>query len=284
VLRGFSATVEESGIDEAYLDLTAAVGDSQTIARSIMERVHAETGLTCSIGVAPNKLLAKIASDMRKPGGITVLTEADIEETIWPLPARKLLGVGPKTEAALAAMGARTIGELAALPVDMLTARFGPAHGRYLHDAARGVDETPLITAWEPRSFSRQITFQQDVGGRDAIARMVKRLARDVAAKAKNKGYRGRTVTTKLRFADFETLTRQVTLRRASSAAAPVARAALQCLDHIALIMKIRLVGVRLGKLEQVPKHRHHRSQMRRPGRNAERRGSGAGSGLHGVS
>lgn len=251
ILHGFSPVVEESGIDEAFLDLTDVSGAAETIARAIKERIREATGLTCSVGAAPNKLLAKIASDMEKPDGLTILGEADLTDRVWPLPARELPGVGPKTEAALGAMGVHSIGELAAMPVEVLVARFGEAHGHDLHEGAWGIDEAPLITAWRPHSFSREETFQQDVSGRDVVVRTLARLARETAAEAAAQGYRGRTVTTKLRFADFETLTRQATLRRATSAAAPVARAALQCLDRIALTKNVRLVGVRLSGLER---------------------------------
>lgn len=256
ILHGVSPVVEEAGIDEAYLDLAGVPGEPEAIAHSIKDRIRAETGLTCSIGVAPNKLLAKIASDLEKPDGLTVLSEADVEARVWPLPARKLPGVGPKTEAALAALGVHTIGALAATPRDVLAARFGRAHGRYLHEAAQGIDESPLITAWEPHSFSRETTFQRDVSGGEAVAQALRRLAREVAAEAKAEGYRGRTVTTKVRFADFETLTRQTTLERATNAAAPLERAARQCLDRIALVKKVRLVGVRLSGLERPRRQR----------------------------
>jgi DNA polymerase-4 len=171
--------------------------------------IKAATGLSCSVGIGPNKLLAKLASNMEKPDGLTVLTEADIESRVWPLPVRKLPGVGPKTEARLAALGATAIGALAVMPLAQLQVHFGDAHGRYLHDAAHGIDESPLITTWEPRSMGRQITFQKDISDSRAIAKALNKLVETVVADAREQGYGAGTVTVRLRFADFETLTRR---------------------------------------------------------------------------
>jgi len=252
IFREFSPICEDSGLDEAFLDISQCDEAPERIGQAIKERVKAETGLTCSVGIGPNKLLAKLASDMDKPGGLKLLSAADIPEKVWPLPARKLLGVGPKTEARLAALGVETIGALAAAPVSTLQQYFGEAHGRYLHDAAQGIDESPLITAWEPRSLGRQMTFQQDVGDRRAIAKALGKLVAEVVADAGKQGYRGKTVTVKIRFADFETLSRQVTLPRPSRALRRIARAARQRLQQIALVKKVRMIGVRLSGLVPV--------------------------------
>jgi DNA polymerase-4 len=163
ILHEFSPVCEDSGLDEAFLDTSDRKEPSEDIGRAIKQRIKAATGLSCSVGIGPNKLLAKLAADLEKPDGLTVLTEADIEPRVWPLPVRKLLGVGPRTAARLAALGVTTIGVLAAIPLAELQLHFGDAHGRYLHDAAHGIDESPLITTWEPRSIGRQITFQKDI-------------------------------------------------------------------------------------------------------------------------
>ena len=165
ILHEFSPTCEDSGLDEAYLDISHRDEPPEQIAAAIKKRIRTETGLSCSIGIGPNKLLAKLASDMNKPDGLTVIAEGDIADKVWPLPVRKLLGVGPKTEARLTTLGVTTIGALAATPLPTLQHNLGEAHGRYLHEAAQGIDETPLITAWEPHSFGRQITFQKDIIG-----------------------------------------------------------------------------------------------------------------------
>jgi DNA polymerase-4 len=259
VLHEFSPIVEDAGIDEAFLDVSHLAAPAEEIARAIKQRIRAATGLTCSIGVGPNKLLAKIASDMQKPDGLTVIEAADLERRVWPLPARKLLGVGPKTEAALKALGILTIGDLAAAPAALLVAHFGNARGRYLHEAAHGIDESPLVTVWEPRSISREVTFQQDTGDLALLARTLKSLARDVVAEAREQGCRARTVATKIRFAGFRTVTRQATLPRPTAALATVRRAAEACLERIAPAEKVRLIGIRLSGLERRSPRRHRR-------------------------
>jgi DNA polymerase-4 len=165
---------------------------------------------------------------------------------------RKLLGVGPRTETRLKALGVMTIGALAAMPLSQLQLDFGDVHGRYLHDAALGVDESPLITSWEPRSMGRQVTFQTDIGKSRTIVKALNKLVESVVADAREQGYRAQTVTVRLRFADFETLTRQITLPRPSNARATVKRAARHCLERIALPKKVRLIGVRLSGLVPV--------------------------------
>ncbi len=145
VLREFTEIIEDVGIDEAFLDISSIDKSSEEIAKGIKKRIKEETDLNCSIGIAPNKLLAKIASDLDKPDGLTIITEEDIEKRIWPLPARKLWGVGPKTEAYLKEkMGIKTIGELAALPLERLIEEFGQSYGSYLYEASRGIDESEL--------------------------------------------------------------------------------------------------------------------------------------------
>lgn len=162
ILKEISPVMEDVGIDEAFLDISEIDRPSEEIAQEIKNRIREETGLTCSIGVASNKLLAKIASDMQKPDGLTIIKEEDIEGRIWPLPVRKLWGVGPKTEESLKKIGIHTIGELASMPLDRLVENFGESYGNYLYEASKGRDESPLVTHWEPKSVSRETTFQTD--------------------------------------------------------------------------------------------------------------------------
>src|SRR4030042_4957036 len=200
--------IEDVGIDEAFLDISSIASRPEETAKDIKRRIKEETGLNCSIGIAPNKLLAKIASDLEKPDGLTIITEEDIERRIWPLSVRKLWGVGPKTEAYLKEMGIKTIGELAALSLERLVEEFGQSYGNYLYEASRGIDESQLVTHWEPKSISRETTFQRDTDNWQSIAKNLVELIQGVVASMKEEGYRGRTVTVKVRFMDFKTYTR----------------------------------------------------------------------------
>jgi DNA polymerase-4 len=249
ILREFSPIIEDAGIDEAFLDISDVPEPSEAIAQAVKRRVREKTGLSCSVGIAPNKLLAKIASDMQKPGGLTIVTEADIKPRIWPLPVRKLWGVGPKTEARLAELGIRTIGELARTPVERLLEPFGESRGRYLHEAAHGIDESPLVTHWEPKSTSREITFERDTADESLLARTLVRLAREVAAALRADGYRGRSVAVKMRYADFETHTHTMTLAAPTDDFNVIRQAAGRCLAQFARGRKVRLIGVRVGGL-----------------------------------
>ena len=249
ILREFSPIVEDVGIDEAFLDISSLDKPSEEIAEEIKKRIKDETDLTCSIGIAPNKLLAKMASDMQKPNGLTIITEDDIESRIWPLPVRKLWGVGPKTEAYLKDMGIKTIGELAALSLDRLIEEFGQSYGSYLYEASRGIDESPLVTHWEPKSISRETTFQKDVDNWQVIAKTLAELTKDVVTSMKEEGYQGRTITVKVRFSDFKTYTRAKTLAESTDSLEEIRRAAFDCLKRVELKKKVRLIGMRIGNL-----------------------------------
>jgi DNA polymerase-4 len=252
ILREFSPIMEDVGIDEAFLDLSSVDRPSEEIAWEIKKRIKEETDLTCSIGIAPNKLLAKMASDMQKPDGLTILTEDDIRSRIWPLSVRKLWGVGPKTEAYLKERGVQTIGDLVSLSLDRLIEEFGPSYGNYLYEASRGIDESPLVTHWEPKSVSRETTFQRDVDNWQVIAKNLADLTREVVTSMKEEGYQGRTVTVKIRFNDFKTYTRAKTLSWHTDSVEEIRKAAFDCLGRIELKKKVRLAGVRIGNLKKI--------------------------------
>jgi DNA polymerase IV len=247
VLKTASPVMEDVGIDEAFLDITDSEDSGETIAIRIKEGIKERTGLTCSIGIAPNKLLAKIASDMKKPDGVTILTEQEIETRLWPLPVRKLYGIGPKTETYLTGMGTDTIGQLAALSLENLVEHFGKSYGCYLYEASRGIDDSPLITSWEPKSISRETTFQEDVHNWQIIAGTLADLARDVTEDLTEHQYRAKTVTIKIRFSDFGTFTRAMTISDFTDSEEVLRRAAFACLKRIELNKKVRLVGVRVS-------------------------------------
>ncbi|MDI6801444.1 MAG: DNA polymerase IV [Thermodesulfovibrionales bacterium] len=250
--KEISPIMEDVGIDEAFLDISKIEKSSEEIAKEIKKRIKEETGLTCSIGIAPNKLLAKIASDMQKPDGLTILTERDIASHIWPMPVRKLQGVGPKTEAHLKGMGIETIGKLASMPIDKLIEHFGKSFGYYLYEASRGVDESPLITYWEPKSTSREITFQRDTDNWQFMAKTLAELSKEVVDDMCQTGYIGKTVTVKVKFHDFKIVTRAKTLDNYTISLDEIRKAAFECLSRIELKKKVRLIGMRIGKLEKL--------------------------------
>ncbi len=252
VLLSLTGAVEDVGIDEAFLDITDMPEDDEIIAARIKEGVYKATGLTCSIGIAPNKLLAKIASDMQKPGGLTIITERDIRDRLWPMPVRKLYGIGPKTEEQLHALEIETIGQLAATQLEILVRRFGSSHGHYLYDAARGIDETPLVIHREPKSISRETTFQRDEKNWQVIAGTIAQLSRQVISDMAAKGYTARTVTLKIRFDDFHTVTRACSLEKATASDEIIRKTAFSCLRRVELKRRVRLLGVRASNLEHV--------------------------------
>jgi DNA polymerase-4 len=195
-----------------------------------------------------------MASDMQKPDGFTIIKEEDVESHIWPLPARKLWGVGPKTETYLKEIGIKTIGELASLSLDRLIEEFGQSYGNYLYEASRGIDESLLITHWEPKSISRETTFQRDVDNWQVIAKTLVELTKEVVISMKEEGYQGRTITVKVRFSDFKTYTRAKTLAESTVSLDEIRRAAFDCLKRFELKKKVRLIGMRIGNLEKIRK------------------------------
>ncbi len=274
--------IEDRGIDEIYIDLTEVpgvheplghdpLGGVRAVAQEIRNSVLRATGLTCSIGVTPNKLLSKIASELDKPDGLTILTAEELPSRIWPLPVRRINGIGPKANARLADLGIRSIGELAARPRRELVEQFGRSYGAWLHDAANGRDERAVVTHSEPVSMSRETTFERDlhaVRDRAELTRIFTELCEQLASDLLRKGYHGRTVGIKLRFEDFRTVTRDLTLPAATADAATVRRAAGLCLKRVDLSQRLRLLGVRVGGLvrpghEAAPKAR--RQGVRQP-------------------
>lgn len=244
--------IEDRGIDEIYIDLTDLADDSPTLARRIKHAVFAATGLTCSIGITPNKLLSKIASDLDKPNGFTLLTEADLTTRIWPLPARKINGIGPKAADRLSRLGIQTIGELAATPLERLVRHFGQTTGYWLHRVAHGMDERPVVTESEPKSISRESTFERDLharADRNELSAIFTALCERVADDLKRKGFAARTIGIKLRYADFQGVTRDLTLPSAITEAAAIRQAAGECLKRVPLTQRLRLLGVRASSL-----------------------------------
>jgi DNA polymerase-4 len=224
----------------------------RSIARTIKDAVRAATGLSCSIGVSPNKLLSKIASELDKPDGLTILAAGDVALRVWPLPPRKINGVGPKTAAKLHALGIATIGDLARADRAWLVEEFGVSRGAWMHEAANGRDERPVVTFSEPVTISRETTFERDLSAgsdRDALSRIFTELCEDLAGDLQRKGYVGKTVGLKMRYDNFKTVTRDLTIAEPTQDARAIRRAAGECLKRVPLERRIRLLGVRISGL-----------------------------------
>ncbi len=259
--------IEDRGIDEIYIDLTDvpgvhdavghdAFGGVRAVAQEIRNNVKSRTGLTCSIGVTPNKLLAKLASELDKPDGLSIVTEADVPLRVWPLAVRSINGIGPKAGARLEALGIRTIGDLARCERHWLIEHFGRSHGPWLYDASHGIDDRPVVTHSEPVSMSRETTFDRDlhaVRDRSELTRIFTQLSEQVATDLQRKGYAGRTIGIKLRFDDFKTVTRDLTLPSPTADFAAIRQAAGLCLKRVDLSRRLRLLGVRVGSLVRLP-------------------------------
>lgn len=255
--------IEDLGVDEIYIDLNAlpgvrdAVGDDphggvRALAQRIKDCVREATGLSCSVGVTPNKLLSKLCSDLEKPNGLTVLTEEDIPARIWPLPAKRINGIGPKSTARLEALGIHTIGDLAAAQPGWLIEQFGANYGAWLHEAAHGRDERAVVTWREPKSISRETTFERDLHARDdrdALGEIFTRLCEKLAGDLVRKGYVAKTIGVKLRYTDFKIATREITLAAHTADPHDIRLWAGRCLKKVPLDQRLRLLGVRAGAL-----------------------------------
>jgi DNA polymerase-4 len=257
--------IEDRGIDEIYIDLTDVPGIRDTIghdplggvrafAQELKNNVRRATGLTCSVGVTPNKLLSKISSELDKPNGLTVLTMEDLPGRIWPLPVRRINGIGPKAGARLDALGIHTIGELAARDMAWLVQHFTLNTAQWLHDVSRGIDDRPVVTSSEPVSMSRETTFDRDLHARRDRAELgavFTELCTQVAADLSRKGYVGRTIGIKLRFDDFKTVTRDQSISIPTADPAEIRQLAGLCLKRVDLTRRLRLLGVRVGGLSR---------------------------------
>ena len=247
---------EDRGVDEVYIDFTDVPGGQReggrVQARLIQKAIFDATGLTCSVGVAPNKLLAKMASEFNKPNGISIVFEDDLQSKIWPLACRKINGIGPKADEKLKSHGIETIGQLAARDQQWLMDTFGQKTGAWMHDAAHGRDMRPVVTESEPVSISRETTFDRDlhaVRDKAELGAVFTRLCEQLAADLQRKGYVGKTIGIKLRYDNFKGATRDQTLDAYTADAKAIRQAAGQCLKRVPLERKLRLLGVRVGSL-----------------------------------
>lgn len=290
IAREYTPLIEPLSLDEAFLDVTGSrrrFGAPSTIAATIRDRVFAECSLHASFGVATCKTVAKIGSDLEKPRGFVVVRPGDEAAFLAPLPLRRLPGLGPASENALNALSIRTLGELAALPLEVVQRRVGNVAGRSLWERARGVDTSPVVLPERPKSVSREETFDRDVAARDALTRRLGTLSADVAGRLRAGGWTARTVTLKLRYHDFTTISRQHSLLAVTATDVEVRDTAIALFDAAWSGAPVRLLGVGVSGLEEAsqldlfsaPKQDrldHTLDTLRaRFGNNAIRRGAG---------
>lgn len=247
IFREFTPQVQPASLDEAYLDVSEHLepwGSATAIAQAIRRRVRDERRLAVSVGVGPNRLVAKIASDFDKPDGLTVVKPHRVQEFLDPMPVRRLHGVGPATEKALKKLGVTTIAELRGVELDVLRRRFG-RHGQGLYNYSRGLDERPVRTHRQRKSLGHERTYAQDLRLVEAMDEQLERLSGMVAKGLTAKELRARTVTVKVRYPDFTTLTRARTLDSPTTSASLITQTAQALLRQTDAEQRgVRLLGV----------------------------------------
>jgi DNA polymerase IV len=258
IWKDFTPLVEMFSIDEAFLDVTgceALLGDPVRIAIQIKERVWNEAGLTCSIGIAPNKLLAKLGSDMQKPDGLVLINSDDVAAVLEDLPVKEICGIGPNLTSHLAAMGIRTCGELGRAPLRQLTAKFGIL-GERLHNMGIGEDDDPVMPlevqeSEGSKSIGHSMTLDEDCSHMATLERHILQLSEKVGRRLRRGSYSGRTISLTLRYANFHTFSKQKRLRNAINHGLDIHAAAVALLHEIQPKQAIRLVGVSVSGLER---------------------------------
>ena len=253
ILQEYTPLVEPVSLDEAFLDITGTErlhGPPERVAQEVHDRIPEELGLTCSVGLAYNKLLAKLASDSAKPGGLLIVKPEDAQGFLDPLPVGRLWGIGPKTVQRLASRGICTVGDLRAVDVSLLTSWFGPRSGVHLWRLARGLDDSPVVPEREAKSLSQEVTYPEDLYDPRTIRAQVRELSLKVAGRLKAGGLLARVVRLKVRWSDFATNTRQLRLPEPTDHALLIAEAALGLLNRLEAEGRgVRLLGVGVGDL-----------------------------------
>jgi len=248
VLLAVTPLVEPISLDEAFLDVSGAVmlfGEPAEIAAKIRRDVLAEVGVRCSVGVAPNKLVAKLASKRAKPDGLVVVRRDDLDAFLEPLPVRALWGVGEKTAETLSHLGVKTVGDLGRMPAAVLGRLLGEQHARDLHDLALGLDARSVVAYEAPKSVSHEETFGSDLDAPEELLREILALSHKVATRLREDGYRARTVTLKVRLANFTTLTRSKTLPTSTDVGAELYEMAAELFRALpGARRRVRLLGV----------------------------------------
>jgi DNA polymerase-4 len=256
MLKEYTPLVEVASIDEAYLDITQSIllfksplHLGQTIKAHILEKEK----LTCSVGIAPNKLLAKLASRLKKPDGLVVIVKEEVENVLRDLPVSRLYGIGPKLEEALQAMGIFTCGSMGKFPVSLLTQRFGVI-GERLHEMGLGIDDSPVIPFDEeedPKSVSHSVTLEKDTSELEALEKVLLQLSERVSRRMRRDSLYGKRVTLTVRYSDFYTFTKQKTLSQSINSGNDIFRQGLEIYLSISHPKPIRLLGIGMSLLEK---------------------------------
>jgi DNA polymerase IV len=248
ILEAFSPRIEPLSIDEAFLDLTGTdhlLGPAKSAARQMKARIKSEIGLTASVGVAPNKFLAKLASDLHKPDGLTIIRQEDVDILLPPMPVTRIWGIGPAMAGRLKLLSINTVGDLRKFPLDVLREQIGDEADRY-YRLAYGLDDRPVESDQEAKSIGQEQTFQADVGNPEAVHRVLLEQVEQVARRLRKHGLLARSVTLKIRFGDFQTITRSSTLHTATNTTVELENAAMAIFDRWAgkSFQPVRLIGV----------------------------------------
>jgi DNA polymerase-4 len=257
ILESASPLVEPLSIDEAFIEATGTerlLGPAEHVARRLKDAITEATGLTGSVGVAPNKFLAKLASDLEKPDGLVVITPDDVDRVLLPLPVERIWGVGPRTAERLHGVGVRTVADLRAWTLERLESTFGDVGLRF-HRLARGLDDRPLVTDGEAKSLGHECTFEFDIEEPDDVREVLLRHAEDVARRLRRHRRRARGVTLKIRYGNFETITRSERIQPSTDLTAPFRDAALRIWHRWvdSSFRPVRLIGVTAYPLENAP-------------------------------
>jgi DNA polymerase-4 len=255
IFERYTPVIEPLSIDEAFLDVTGSErlhGSGEAIAARIKQQVHDETGLTASVGVAPNKFLAKLASDLNKPNGLTIVRDGQVDALLEPMSVSRIWGVGPKMAGMLAGLGITTIGQLRKMPIDVLARRVGREEAEHFQRLAHGIDSREVTPDREAKSIGQEQTFGVDVADVEAVRGVLLEQAEQVAARIRRHELRARSVTVKIRFGDFQTITRRCTLPQASDSTAEIWKAAREQFERWAVgeFKPVRLIGVSAGSFD----------------------------------